>query len=228
MLNYDILGGLMGLASQYEFFISVPLQMFFVLTPFAVVPIFLGMTPNAKPEERIHIIRITCWVAFAVLMFFAFTGQLIFTFFGVDKPAFQVAAGLLLFFIGFDMLRAKDSDAKDLTEEEKKDSSKLHDIAITPMAVPLIAGPATISFIIMTQGEAKTTAEGFTVYASIIINMIAVYWILRLCSKGAQWLNPFVLKLIRRLTGLVLSSMAVQIVLKGLVELRIISDFTKF
>ncbi len=220
------LAKLKGFVETYEFFIKTPLTMFVVLTPLAVIPIFLGMTPDAEPADRIKIVRTTCWVAGFILVFFAFTGQMIFNFLGVDIPAFMIAAGALLFYVGFDMLRAKESDAK-ISQDERRQATSIHDIAITPLAIPLLAGPATISYIILLQSESNSSAETITVYGSIIVNMIITYWILRLCAKGAKWLNPFVLKLIRRLTGLILASMAVQIILIALVKLNIISDFTK-
>jgi multiple antibiotic resistance protein len=198
-----------------EFFVVAFASLFAIVSPLSGVPAFLAMTPHDTPAERCRMARTACLTAAAVLVFFGITGQAIFRFLGVSMPAFQIAGGAFLFLIALDLLRAKDDDGK-ITPEEKRFAETKRDIAITPLAVPLIAGPGSISTTILLRAEAPGTAGLLALIAAIAAVLVTAYWIFKYGARGAGWLSPVVLRVTSRLMGLILGALAVQFVLNGL------------
>lgn len=200
--------------SNLFYFLKVLVALFAIVAPLSTVPIFLGMTPTNTVAERKRMARMACLVTTVVLLIFALAGQLIFKFMGITLPAFQIAGGLLLFGIGYDMLHARESESK-ISAEERDIGEKLESVAITPLAVPLLAGPGAISTTILLMGEAANLWQNVIVVGAIPIIMVISYYIFRVSADGAAWISPIVLKVIRRLTGLILAAMAVQFVVNG-------------
>jgi multiple antibiotic resistance protein len=196
------------------YFIKVFVALFAIVSPLSTIPAFLSMTPANTPRERMRMAKTACIVACIVLAVFAVAGQLIFNIMGITLPAFQIAGGILLFGIGYDMLHARESESK-ISEEERVASIEIDNIAITPLAVPLLAGPGAISTAILLQGEATSMWERGIVYACVPLVMIVSYYLFKVSAEGASWISPLVLKVIRRLTGLILAAMAVQFVVNG-------------
>lgn len=161
--------------------------------------------------------RLACVVAAGILTLFAISGKWIFELLGVTLPAFQLAGSLLMLRIALDMLHAKRSAAQETREETEAGASK-DDIAITPLGVPMLAGPGAISTALILMSQAQTWAQKVALITSIWLVGLACYLILRISAQGARWLNPLALKLITRLMGLLLAAIAVQFALKGLQE----------
>ncbi len=201
--------------SVLEFAILAPFSLFVIINPFSTVPLFLAMTPTDTPATRTRMARIACLVAALVILFFATTGQFIFTVMGVGLPAFQIAGGVILFFIAFEMVRAPQQPSR-LTEEEEQLAADKEDIAITPLAVPLLCGPGAISTIIILQTQAITWAHTGALFLAIPLVYFLIFWILKGAAHGAGWLNPILLRVLRRLMGLLFSAVAVQFVVNGI------------
>ncbi len=200
---------------DWNFVIMAPVSLFVIVDPITTVPIFLSMTPRDTPERRIQMARTACIVATCVLLFFALSGKLLFQILGISIPAFQIAGGVLLFFIGLDMLYARQPENR-LTNAEHEAGKDRADIAISPLAVPLLAGPGAISATVLLESQADTFGEKLVLYASVPVIFIISYAVLRISATGARWLSPLALRLTERLTGLVLAALAVQFVLNGL------------
>jgi multiple antibiotic resistance protein len=198
-----------------EFFIVAFASLFAIVSPLSGVPAFLAMTPNDTPTERARMARTACVTAAGVLLFFALTGQAIFRFLGVSLPAFQIAGGLFLFLISLDLLRAKDDEGK-ITAEERRFGETKRDIAITPLAVPLIAGPGAMSTTILLRNEAPGPAGVTALAAAILAVLGCSYLIFKYGARGAGWLSPVALRVTSRLMGLILGALAVQFVLNGI------------
>ena len=196
------------------YFFKTLVALFAIVAPLSTVPIFLSMTPNNTPAERKRMAKMACIITAVVLMVFGLLGEFIFNMMGITLPAFQIAGGILLFGIGYDMLHARESESK-ISSEERDYGEALDNIAITPLAVPLLAGPGAISATILLGGEAASIAQRVIVFACIPITMVISYYIFKFSSEGASWISPIVLKVIRRTTGLILAALAVQFVLNG-------------
>src|SRR5882672_10802167 len=161
-------------------------SLFVIVGPIAVVPSFLAMTPEETPAERIRMARIACIIMVAVLFAFALLSRRILQFLGIDLPAFQVAGGIVLLLVALDMLRAQRSRVQETREETAAGAEKA-DIAVTPLAIPMLAGPGAISTVILLQGQALGLAQHIALYLSIAAVSVASYVILRVATRGARW-----------------------------------------
>ena len=126
-----------------EFTLLAFSSLFVIVDPIAVVPAFLAMTPNETPAQRERMARLAGFVMAGVLLTFALMGQWIFKFLGITLPAFQIAGSIILLLVALDMLRAQRSRVQETREETEAGTAK-EDIAITPLAVPMLAGPGAI------------------------------------------------------------------------------------
>jgi multiple antibiotic resistance protein len=203
----------------HEFILLAASSLFVIVDPIATVPAFLAMTPLDTPEQRIKMARLACWVMACVLLIFSFSGKLIFQFLGITLPAFQIAASIILMLVALDMLRAQRSRVQETSEETAAAAEKA-DIAITPLAIPMLAGPGAISTVILLQNEANGVAQHVALYVCIIGVSVASYAILRVATRGALWLNPIAMKITTRIMGLLLAAMAIQFLLNGIRELK--------
>jgi multiple antibiotic resistance protein len=148
-------------------------------------------------------------------MLFAAAGKLIFRVMGITLPAFQLAGSLLLLRIALDMLYARRSAAHETAEEVAAGAAK-DDIAISPLGVPMLAGPGAISTALILLNQANGVAQVVVLFVSIAVVCLGSYWTLWLAVKGAHYLNPLALKLVTRLFGLLLAAVAVQFIFNAL------------
>ena len=198
-------------------------SLFVIVDPFATVPAFLAMTPTDSPEQRIRMARIACCVMAGVLVVFAAAGKLIFKILGITMPAFQLAASIVLLLVALDMLRAQRSRVHETREETAAGAEKT-DIAVTPLAIPMLAGPGAISTAILLRGQAIDPAQHAALYGSILAVSLASYIVLRISAGGARWLSPIAMNITVRIMGLLLAAVAVQFMLNALKELNLISS----
>ena len=201
--------------SFFEYVILTSVSLFVIIDPISAVPVFLAMTPQNTPTERERFSRTACIVGTIILFFIAVSGQFIFAVMGITLPAFQIAGGIFIFIIAIDMLKAQDSEGK-FTSAEREVGVRKDDIAVTPLAIPLLVGPGAISTVLLIKSEARGWEQHLVLYFTIFAVMAVTYIILRLASHGAQWLSPLFLKVTQRLMGLLLAALAVQFVLNGL------------
>src|SRR6266700_6143260 len=121
------------------------------------------MTPTDTPEQRIRKARLACCVMAGVLIVFAAAGQLIFKLLGITMPAFQIAASIVLLLVALDMLRAQRSRVQDTSEETAAGVVKT-DIAVTPLAIPMLAGPGAISTAILLENRSENLGQRVALY----------------------------------------------------------------
>jgi len=206
--------------SEYTLFAFSSL--FVIMDPIATVPVFLAMTPGDTIERRVGMARMACVVAAGVLLGFAFAGRWVFALLGVTMPAFQMAASVVLLLVALDMLRAQRSPVRESSEETHAAAQK-EDIAITPLAVPLLAGPGAISTAILLHNKADTLAKKTALPVVIVVVCLASFLIFALGARTARWFGPIAMKLVERLMGLLLAAIAFQFFLNALRELKLVS-----
>lgn len=190
-----------------------------ILDPLATVPSFLAMTPTDTVEQRMRTARLACSVAAGILLAFAVTGQLVFRIMGITMPAFQMAASIVLLQVSLDMLRAQRSRMKETSEETLAGVDKT-EIAITPLAIPMLAGPGAISTTIVLQSQAKGWVQHAALYGCILGVSFVSYLILRVAARGGRFLGPIAMSLAVRIMGLLLASVAVQFMLNAIKTFR--------
>jgi multiple antibiotic resistance protein len=201
--------------SLIEYSLLAASSLFVIVDPFAVIPAFIAMTPNDTPAERSRMAKIACLVVAGVLLVFGFAGKWIFQFLGITMPAFQIAASIVLLLVSLDMLRAQRSRVQETREETAAGMEKT-DIAVTPLAIPMLSGPGAISTVILLQSEAKTIWYSLALCGCILLVALASYGVLRMAAHGAKVLNPIALRIGTRVMGLLLAAIAVQFMVNAL------------
>ncbi|MDD5141572.1 MAG: MarC family protein [Verrucomicrobiales bacterium] len=205
---------------MFEYILLAASSLFVIVDPLATVPAFLAMTPTDTAEQRIRTARLACCVAAGVLLVFSMVGQLVFKVMGITMPAFQIAASIVLLIVALDMLRAQRSRVQE-THEEMKAGTEKTDIAVTPLAIPMLAGPGAISTTILLQNEAKDIPQHIALYGCILAVLLVSYLILRISARGARWLSPIAMSIAIRIMGLLLAAVAIQFMLNAIKMFRL-------
>ena len=205
--------------SLIEYSLLAASSLFVIVDPFAVIPAFIAMTPNDTPAERSRMAKIACLVVAGVLLGFGFAGKWVFQLLGITMPAFQIAASIVLLLVALDMLRAQRSRVQETSEETEAGVEKT-DIAVTPLAIPMLSGPGAISTVILLQSEATTVWHSLALCGCILLVALASYGILRMAAHGAKVLNPIALRIGTRIMGLLLAAIAVQFMLNAIKALK--------
>lgn len=201
------------------FFIALS-AVFFVVDPVGVVPIFLAITAKDQPEKMREAARRACFTGYLILLFFALFGGLVFKIFSIELSAFRTAGGLLLMLTALDMLRAKRPGTRTSPEETEEGVQK-EDVALVPLAMPLLAGPGAIAtvMVLMSQGKKQSLLFGLPVIAAITITFIATYFILRAAALVQRVLGQGGVAILERVMGLILAAIAVQFMADGVRDL---------
>jgi multiple antibiotic resistance protein len=190
---------------------------FFIVDPFAVVPVYLAITQSESPKQKHATALRAAITASLTLGVFAGAGGLIFKFFGISLPAFKIAGGLLCFLVALDMMQARPSRTRTTPEEEQEGVDKA-DVAIIPLAIPLLSGPGAIATVMVLMAKARGAAQASLVFGAIAATGLGTWITLR----GAGWierkLSRTMLNVLMRVMGLILAAIAVEFVLSGIHE----------
>ncbi|HTH48987.1 MAG TPA: MarC family protein [Candidatus Limnocylindria bacterium] len=208
--------------SPTEYALLALSSLFVIIDPVATVPAFLAMTAPNTPAERIKMARLACSVCAALLLAFAVAGRWIFHFLGITIPAFQMAGSVVLLLIALDMLNAKRSRVHE-TQEETDAGTVKEDIAVTPLAVPMLAGPGAISTVVLLQAKADSLLLHGVLFGCILIVCFASYAILAIGARTTKWISPIAMRVTTRIMGLLLAAIAFQFLLNALKELKLVT-----
>lgn len=195
-------------------------SLFVIVDPLAAVPSFLTMTATDTTEQRLRTARLACFAMAVVLLLFATAGTLVFKIFSITMPAFEIAASVVLLIVALDMLRAQRSRVHEIEAETKAGVEKT-DVAITPLAIPMLSGPGAISTTILLQNQARGFSQHAALYGCIVLVAAGSYLVFRLAARGAQWLSPMVMSIATRIMGLMLAAIAVQFMLNAIKAFRL-------
>jgi len=185
-----------------------------IINPLMVTSVFITLTANATPAAKQAIIRRTSLTAFIVLLVFAVSGTLIFKFFSITIGAFQIAGGIILFSVAMGMLHARTSRTKQ-TPEEMDEAMSREDIAVVPLAIPIVSGPGAITTVVVLSGETRAIPNIAILFLAIVVAMVIVFVMLRNADRVQNFMGLAGLNITTRLMGLVLAAVAVQFVIHG-------------
>jgi multiple antibiotic resistance protein len=188
---------------------------FFVMDPLANVPLFLTITSSSTPEHRRQIAWRAAVATWIVLSTFAVAGGLIFQAFGISLGAFKIAGGIMLLLMAIDMMRAQPSPTR-TTAEEQNESRSRDDVAIFPLAIPMLAGPGAIATVMVLMSRAawhpvRTPA----VFVAITVTCIAAWLLMRGAANAERLLPKTLLRAFERVMGLLLAAVAVEFIAGG-------------
>jgi multiple antibiotic resistance protein len=195
--------------SLSEYMLLAFSSLFVIVDPIAAIPAFLAMTPKESLAQRTRTARVACGVSAIVLTVCAATGGWMFRLLGITLPAFQMAGSIVLLLISLDMLRARRSAVQE-TREETAAGTEKDDIAVTPLAIPMLAGPGAITTAVLLHNRAADLTQRLAFYFCVLAVCALSYVILRISAQGARWINPIATRIAARLMGLLLAAVAVQ------------------
>jgi len=194
------------------------LGIFAILNPLGAIPIYLSMMTDRR-KELMDRTAFKASVAVAVILTIAvWSGDSLLSFFGIGIPAFRIAGGLLVLLIAIAMFGAKTSSAQH-TDAEQAEGEAKNDIAVVPLAIPLLAGPGAISLAIVDAHQAGNITGKLAFNMGILGVVVIVWLVLRLAEPIGKRLGTGGLNIATRVMGLILAAMAVQFMADGMLEL---------
>ncbi|MGO1120088.1 MarC family protein [Rhodovibrionaceae bacterium A322] len=196
-----------------------------IIDPLGNAPVFAGLTVGGDDRYRLRMAIKAHVIAACVLTLFALTGNALLAFLGIGLPAFRTAGGLMLLMIALEMVFEKRSQRKSKAAEKQmsaldkeEPNEALHDIAVFPVAIPLLAGPGSVATVLLlASGGIGQTSEGMALLIGVILAIMLLSCLaFILVGKATRWLNDSVLSVVTRLLGILLAALAMQYILDGL------------
>ena len=201
--------------SLLRFTITAFVMLIVVINPVAVAPVFVSVTAGMAREERRSVLNRALFIAFAVASFFLLAGRVMLTYLGVTMHAFAISGGALLFLIAMPMLFGQRSSLQSAQGAERNPTGE--DVAIFPMALPMLAGPGTIATVLVLASQAA--GDPWRMLA-LIATLAGIYLISWPILHGSDWLIARLgqgkVSIISRVLGIILAALAVQYILNGL------------
>jgi len=189
-----------------------------IVNPLAIVPFFIHYTQDFSATQRRRTIWIASFSSFVVIASCALMGLHILEFFGISLASFQVGGGMLLLTSALAMLNAQPAEAKS-NEAEMQDAAARASIAVVPLTIPLLTGPATMSTVVIYAEKAKTFWQLTTLVSFGVVVALATALCFSLAQPIARGLGKTGINVMTRLMGLILAALAVEVMSDGLVKL---------
>lgn len=206
-----------------DFVASAFVTLFVIIDPVGNAPIFLGLTHDQTREARRRTAFRAVTVAAVTLIAFALVGELFLRLLGITLPAVRIAGGALLFLLSIDMVFARQSGIRSMTDTETQEAEDRGDVAVFPLAVPLIAGPGAITSLLLLMGRA---GDDLLLQAIIVLILLVVLGLCLLALLFAAGLVTVMgvtgVNVVGRVLGIVLATLAVQYILDGLAALPVV------
>lgn len=206
------------LSPEYTLYVKSFIGILAIVNPLGAIPIFLSISGHRTSIECRKIAQNSALSVAIILIIATWAGDSILGFFGISLPAFRAAGGLLIMLMALNMLHAKQSHTKH-TPDEAAEAGNKENIAVVPLAIPLMAGPGAISLVIIDAHQFVNWSDRLVLSAGIVIAAIAVWLALRLASPIGEKLGITGLNIATRIMGLLLSAIGFQMLSSGMVKL---------
>jgi len=199
------------------------LAIFIVVDPFGIVPFFISLTAGFDARRRRRTILKASLIAFIVLLLFIFAGSAILRFLGIQPGSFYIAGGILLFLVSIDLLFGKPGRTKTPPQEPGSEQPHVEreDVSIFPLAVPMLAGPGTITTILLYVSAGHSAAELSVLTACVAVALACAALTMSLSAAFLRVLGRTGVSVIERIMGIILAGLSVQFVYDGIVRLGI-------
>lgn len=202
-----------------ELFIYIFAALFSVLNPLGVIPIFVGLTHHESSTERS---RISLWTAvnvFIILVISFFIGEYVLKFFGISIDALRIAGGLVIVNSGFALLSGKFNKTRGVNKKVAHDAQKRSDIALTPLAIPMLAGPGSISLLIAFYQDFTEVTEKAIVCSAILAVALTIFIILKSAHYLSRILGASGIVAISRIIGFIVIAIGIQYISSAVVNI---------
>jgi multiple antibiotic resistance protein len=197
----------------YQFTLLAFTSLLTMVTPFGSLPLFNTVTSKMSSKEARKIAFKGVFTAFIIMVVIALAGNFIFNFFRISINGLRIVGGILFFMSGYDMLQGKAGRIKD---EGQSYTQYVNDFAITPLGIPIICGPGSITMTMVLYSDAEGAAEKIILLSVIVVVLLITYLILISSRKLLQFLGDNGNKVLMRIMGLILMVIAVELVFAGL------------
>lgn len=202
--------------TQLDFFVAVLASLFAIVDPIGALPFFVALTGGFSRDDREVVLRRASVVVVVLLAVFAVVGRFLFQAFGFTLAAFEIAGGLLLFIVAYEMLMGETARAKLNPADREEALARRDEVSIVPLGIPLLVGPGAISTVMIYSGNANGDPVGvLSVFIAIGLVAVATLLILQYGQQIFRWLGRVGVMALTRVLGLLLAAVAVQFVLNG-------------
>jgi multiple antibiotic resistance protein len=202
-----------------ELFIYVFAALFSVLNPLGAVPIFVGLTVDYSKEERS---RVSLWTAinvFIILIISFFIGEYVLKFFGISIDALRIAGGLIIVSSGFSLLTGEFNKTRGVSKKVESDAQTRNQIALTPLAIPMLAGPGSISLLIAFYQDYTKISEKIIAVLAILAVATVIFFVLKSAHYLSRILGASGIVAISRIIGFIVIAIGVQYISSAVVNI---------
>jgi len=202
-----------------ELTLAVFASLFSLVNPMGAVPVFLAMTPHYTKAERRRTALHTSLYFTLILLAFFFAGTLILGFFGLSINSLRIAGGLVILASGFSLLNGKFAEGRAIDRKVKEEALVKDDISFSPMAMPMLSGPGSISYLIGVFASNPGWDARSAVAGVIVLTGLSVFLILRSAPYLSKALGVAGIKAMSRIMGFLVMSIGIQYIITGVVDL---------
>lgn len=202
-----------------ELFIYIFAALFSVLNPLGAVPIFVGLTQDYTKVERSRVSLLTALNVFIILIISFFIGEYVLKFFGISIDALRIAGGLIIVSSGFSLLTGNFSKTRGVNKKVENDAHTRNQIALTPLAIPMLAGPGSISLLIAFYQDYTKISEKIIAVFAILGVALVIFFILKSAHYLSRILGASGIVAISRIIGFIVIAIGVQYISSSIVNI---------
>ncbi|MBV8801040.1 MAG: MarC family protein [Alphaproteobacteria bacterium] len=206
---------------MFHTFATAFTTLFVAIGPVELAAMFLALTPGFDARTKRRLAFVAAGVAAGVLLAFAIGGLELLSLIGVGLPAFRTAGGVLLLMTSAEMLLRRHTGLTSITPPEEMEAKQQHDIAIFPLAIPLTAGPGSMTAIVLLMGRAHTHIAEGTVLAALLANILLALVFMLLSQGLMRVLGTTGVNVVARVSGILLAALAMQFIFDGLTASKV-------
>ncbi len=199
-----------------ELFLSAFITLFVVIDPPGCAPIYAGLTAHASPHDRRAMAVRACMVAALILLFFLAVGQDVLAALQIELDSFRIAGGVMLFLIALDMVFEKRTERREQRAEKVRDTPGIEDVSVFPMAIPMLAGPGSISSVMLLESTAQGLAGTLVVLGALVAVLLLTLAALLVATPLMRVFGSRVEAVLTRVLGVLLAALAAQYVIDGI------------
>jgi multiple antibiotic resistance protein len=200
------------------FYLAIVATLFAIVDPIGTLPFYVALTEGFSAEDRNVILHRSVLVLGGVLSVFALVGRFLFQVFGFTLDAFEIAGGILLFMVAFDMLRGEITRVRLSAEDREEAIARRDELSVVPLGIPLLAGPGAISTVMIFEGSSPNTLLAvIATFVAIGVTAVATFFILRYGPRILSAMGRVGIMAMTRVLGLILAAVGVQFVINGIV-----------
>ncbi len=202
-----------------ELFIYLFFALFSVLNPIGTIPIFVGLTQDYSPKDRARVSLKTSINVCIILLISFFVGQYVLEFFGITITALRIAGGIIIASSGFSLLNGQFNKNKGINKKVEEEIQNRNDIALTPLAMPMLAGPGSISLLIAYYQEHQAPDEIIISSIAIVVVAASIYFVLRSAHYLANFLGSSGIVAISRIIGFLTIAIGIQYIISAVLSI---------